>query len=236
MLHPKYTSPRYWYNKRQPTQFTMRGLWWEVNKFFSSTSIHGFPYISDTQSRSTRIIWTLIVLAGFGVTSYFLYNTVDGFSEKYVTTTIEKRNIQKYPFPAVTFHPGEYNSKKTFLREFLNQFEFTRYEENSPLSDNEKFNQLYKWLTLPMNDKIFDDIEQFLILDEEKVHYLLNKGKIVRVTYLHYKAEYFREEVCQVLALYNNNVSLKSEIRGIFSENMYKYRQIYQVNKLIRIK
>ena len=60
----------------------MRGVWREVNEFFSSTSIHGFPYISDSQSRSTRITWTLIVLGGFGVTSYFVYNTVDGFNEK----------------------------------------------------------------------------------------------------------------------------------------------------------
>ena len=52
-------------------QVTMRGLWREVNEFFSSTSIHGFPYINDSHLRSTRIIWTIIVLAGFSVATIF---------------------------------------------------------------------------------------------------------------------------------------------------------------------
>ena len=141
----------------------MRSLRKEVNEFFSSTSIHGLSYISDNQSRSTRIVWTLIIMGGFGVTSYFLYNTIDGFSDKYVTTTLETRSVKGYPFPAITFHPGEYNSKDEFLRHFLNQFEFTRYEENSPLRDNGKFMNLYEWLISPTNDKLFDDIEKILI-------------------------------------------------------------------------
>ena len=87
----------------------MRGLWGEVNTFFSYTSIHGFPYISDTQSRSTRKIWTIIVLVAFGVASNFLYQTIKGFDEKYVSTTIETQSIQKFPFPAITFHSEKYN-------------------------------------------------------------------------------------------------------------------------------
>ena len=102
----------------------MRGLGKEVNNFFSSTSIHGFPYISSTQSRSTRFIWTIIVLFGLGGAIFFLYETIDGFDENYITTTTETRSVQDYPFPAVTFHPGGYNSKYAFLRNFFNQFEF----------------------------------------------------------------------------------------------------------------
>ena len=110
---------------------SMEGLRKEVNDFFSSTSIHGFSYINGTQSKFTRIIWIIIVLFALSVTSYFLYQTVVGFETKYISTTIETKNIQKYPFPAVTFHPGNYNSQKAFLRTFLNQFEFTRYLESS---------------------------------------------------------------------------------------------------------
>ena len=142
----------------------MRGLWREVNEFFNATSIHGFPYISDNQSRSTRIIWIIIVLAGFGVTSNFLYNTVDGFNEKFVTTTEETRTVKNYPFPAITFYPGEYNSKHVFLRHFLNQFEFTRFDKNSAMRNNEKFMKLYKWLISPMNDPLMDDVEDILII------------------------------------------------------------------------
>ena len=132
------------------TQFNMRGLWVEVNNFFSSTSIHGFPYISDAQSKSTRIIWTISVLLAFLGASYFLYHTIDGFDEKYVSTTIESRSIQEFPFPAVTFHSGDYNSKNGFLKSFLNQFDFTRYNKRSYLFDNNVFLDLYEWLVSPM--------------------------------------------------------------------------------------
>ena len=143
--------------------FKMRDLCREVNKFLSTTSIHGLLYISETQSRPTRIVWTLVVLAGFVVTSYFLYNTLDGFDEKYVSTTIETKSIQDYHFPAVTFHPSGHNSEDAFKRTFLNQFEFTRYDENSPLRDNEDFVRLFRWLIAPMHIDFLNDIESQII-------------------------------------------------------------------------
>ena len=187
----------------------MRGLWREVNEFFNSTSIHGFPYINDSQTRSTRIIWTIIVLAGFGFATYFLYETVDGFSEKYITTTIETRSIKDYPFPAVTFYPGAYNSKNSFLRDFLNDFEFSRFEYTSSLRENDKFMDLYQWLLSSMNDDLFDDVETFLIRNG---------------SYLEGKASQQSEEVCKLVGLHQNNISLKKEIRDIFLVNMYKFR------------
>ena len=138
----------------------MWGLWKEANEFFSSTSIHGLPYISNTQSRSTRIIWTIIVLGGFGVTSYFLYNTVCGFDEKYVTTT---RSIHEYPFPAITFHPGNYNSKDAFKKIFLNQLNFHHFNHYDPIQDSENA-YLYQWLLNPQNENFLNDIEKNSVL------------------------------------------------------------------------
>ena len=139
----------------------MGGLWKEVNNFFTSTSIHGFPYISNTNERSTRIIWSIILFLGFGAATFFLYETIGGFNEKYVTTTVETRSIQDYPFPAITFHPGDFNSKDAFLRDFLNEFEFVRFDKNSSLRSNEKFMNLYQWLiSQTSNDEFFDDIEK----------------------------------------------------------------------------
>ena len=146
----------------------MRGVWREVNDFFSSTSIHGVPYINNTQTRSTRIIWTIIVMAALGGASYFLYNTVDGFSEKFVSTTIETRSIDTYPFPAVTFHPGDYNSENAYLKTFLNEYEFTRYDKDNRFEGDEKFNKLYKWLIAPMHQNLLDDVEEYLIAEQQK--------------------------------------------------------------------
>ena len=192
----------------------MRGLWRELNEFFSSTSIHGFSYISDTQSKSTRIIWTIVVLMALGGASYFLYQTVDGFSKKYVSTTIESKSIQEYPFPAVTFHSGNYNSKDSFLRTFLNQFEFTRYNKNDQLRNNDKFLKMFDWLLSNMNNGLYDDVENYIIHDNTKNSH----GK----TFLQTKEKVFKTEVCGLIALHNNGNSLQKEIRTIFMANMYK--------------
>ena len=87
-----YGSPSHWHCT---AQFNMGGLWKEVNDFFTSTSIHGFPYISNINDRSTRIIWTIILFIGFGVTTFFLYETIDGFNEKYVTTTVHHHEFSR---------------------------------------------------------------------------------------------------------------------------------------------
>ena len=183
----------------------MRGLWREVNEFFSYTSIHGFPYISNSQSRSTRIIWTFIVLIGFCITSYFLFYTIDGFNDKQVITTIETKNIHEYPFPAVTFHACPFNSKKAFLRDFLNEFEFSRYAENSSMRDNGKFMDTYGWLISPMTNDLLDDTEDYLIQTENKEE----------KRFLQRLSRQLSKEVCQLTALHNKNISMK---HNIFSE------------------
>ena len=78
-------------------------------------------------------------------------------------TTIETKNIHEYPFPAVTFHACPFNSKKAFLRDFLNEFEFSRYAENSSMRDNGKFMDTYGWLISPMTNDLLDDTEDYLI-------------------------------------------------------------------------
>ena len=206
----------------------------EVNEFFTSTSIHGFPYISDTQTRSTRIIWTVIVIAALGGASYFLYQIVEGFDEKYVSTTIETRGIQEFPFPAVTFHPGQFNSEKGLLKNFLNQFEFTRYVDNrndnqqkNPLENNEKFMNLYGWLVSPMNDKFFDAIQKWLINDQARN----NKGQ----TYLQSKKKMFKNEACSLVALFDKKKKkMDREIKEIYLYNMYKFNYFPDLQNVIR--
>ena len=156
--------------------------------------------------------------------TFFLYETVDGFNEKYVITTIETKSIQDYPFPAVTFYPGDYNSKNAFLRDFLNDFEFSRFDWGNSLKDNDKFLDLYQWLLSTMNDELFDDIHQFLI-DNFEEYRKDDNFYIITKTNLRYSQNYtkeFKEEVCQLMILQNQNISLKAEIKGIFMSNMYK--------------
>ena len=173
-------------------------------------------------------------MTGFGLTSYFLYNTVDGFSEKYVTTTVETKSIKEYPFPAVTFHPGDYNSKTAFLKTFLNQLEFTRYNDSSPLRDNEKFVNLYNWLISSMNDKMFEDTERLLSGLGDKS--ALTDGSFTDFDLSLFKAVIsdFKDEICSLVALRSKNISIKSDIRSIFMSNMYKYRTQVELYSVIQ--
>ena len=199
----------------------MWGLWREVNEFFSSTSIHGFSYISNKQSRSTRTIWTLIVLAVFGVAAYLVYQTLSGFNTKFVSTTIETKSIKEYPFPAVTFHPGDYNSEHTLLKTLLNQFEFTRYDSKSILRNNEEFGDSWSWIVYQMSNQIFGLVKKYLI---EEQNFVLGKVKM------------FETEICSLVSLYKTDTLKKTEkeIRIKFIDNMYKFRQFSDLKNFLK--
>ena len=123
----------------QMSRAMLSNLWRELNDFLSSTSVHGLPYIHRSQSGTTRVIWTVLVAGALITATVLLVQTVGDWDTKYISTTLETRGIENYPFPAVTFHPGEFPTEKHFLRTLLNHFEMTRYEESSPLYDNSVF-------------------------------------------------------------------------------------------------
>ena len=120
-----------------------QNLWRELNDFLSSTSVHGLPYIHRSQSGTTRVIWTVLVAGALITATVLLVQTVGDWDTNYISTTLKTRGIENYPFPAVTFHPGEFQTKNNFLRTLLNHFELTRYEESSPLYDNSVFMKNY---------------------------------------------------------------------------------------------
>ena len=191
----------------------------EAYMFCEATTIHGLSYLSTNQSKSTRIIWTLIVLAAFGIASYFLYQTIDGFDTKYTSTTVEDRNIKDYPFPSVTFDPGEFNMENSFLRTFLNQFEFTRYKVNSPMRDNQVFLKQFDWLISRMHNKVFESIEKFLLTEK---------------TFIKAKGNIFKDETCYLVALNIKKKIPSLKIRNIFLRNMYKYNNFKDLLSFLR--
>ena len=192
----------------------------EINNFFVSTSIHGLSYTSNIHSRCTRIIWTIIIIAASAMASIFLYQAVQGYDTKFTRTNVEKRSVQEYPFPAVTFHPGEYNYKKYFHRNLLNQIEFTRYKKNSPLRDNDKFLKQFDWIVEPMNEDLFFKLSKFLIVE---TNFIYEKTKKI-----------FRKEVCPLVAMETMKKSLHHQILNVFKRNMYKYVGYSQVIKTIK--
>ena len=137
-------------------------LWLELNDFLSSTSVHGLPYIHQSQARTTRVIWTVLVGAALTMATAFLVQTVGDWNTKYISTTIQTRGVENYPFPAVTFHSGEFPIRRQFLRTFLNHFELSRYEESSPLYENSVFMKKYSNFVNyfgPSSSSLFDWVQ-----------------------------------------------------------------------------
>ena len=122
--------------------------------------------MTKDETKCSKFIWTLIVLTASGVAGYLLYETVSGFDEHYTSTKIETRNIQSYPFPAVTFHPGDYSLKNSLKWTILNHMEFTRVKKENQLRDNKQFMRQFQWLVSPMNNKIFEGVEKYLLSEE----------------------------------------------------------------------
>ena len=197
----------------------MRRLLSELNNFSEATTVHGFAYLSKGQRRSTRIIWSLIVLGSAVVAGYFLYSTIKGFDEHYTSTTTETRSIKEYPFPAVTFHPGDFNSEKAFTRIFFNQFEFTRYYENDSMRDNDLFMEKFSWVVSSMSDEIIKGVKNYLL---EQNKFITQKGRI------------FEKEVCDLVALKVRKKDVEQVVLKEFERNMYKIRGFSPVMRFIK--
>ncbi len=198
----------------------MRRLLSELNNFSEATTVHGFSYISKGQKLSTRIIWTLIVLGAAVVAGYFLYSTIKGFDKHYTSTMTETRSIKEYPFPAVTFHPGEFNSENAFTRIFFNQFEFTRYYESDTMRDNDLFMRKFGWVVSRMNNDIFKGVKIYLLEEKE---FIRKKGKK------------FEKEVCTLVALNVSKIHVEPIVMKEFAKNMYKIRGFSSLMRFLKV-
>ena len=191
-------------------------LWRELNEFFSSTSIHGFPYIHHDQSRPTRTVWTLFVAVALATATVFLIQTVEDWETKHITTTIETRNVEEFPFPAVTFHPGEFSSERSFLRTFLNQFQLIRSNMSSPIYDNKIFFEQFKTYAKNFkgNRNLFDWVKDYLLIQDNS-------------TFINEKKGIVRSEVCSLTSLIStgkmDRKELTKEVIYTLSLNMFKY-------------
>ena len=202
-------------------------LWLDLNEFLSSTSIHGLPYLHLTQSRTTRIIWTVLVAAALTTATVLLVQTVGDWGTKYISTTIETESVVNFPFPAVTLHPGDFSSKKAFLRIFLNHFHMTRYEkeDSNPLQDNDKFLAEFRFFVNNFKGKsLFLWVRDYLLKEND---------------FITRKKSLFRNDVCSLVSLISLSLTSISKLVendvaiGIFNTNIFKV-QFYRVLDFMR--
>ena len=59
-----------------------------IKVYLESSTIHGLTYISTT-GRYARVLWTLVIIAGFTGAGVLIYKSFDSWAENPVTTTTE---------------------------------------------------------------------------------------------------------------------------------------------------
>ena len=75
-----------------------------VRTFLESSTIHGLTYISTTR-RLVKLLWIVIVIAGFTGAGIMIYQSFQSWDESPVKTTIETLPIKNITFPKVTVCP-----------------------------------------------------------------------------------------------------------------------------------
>ena len=75
-----------------------------VRAFLESSTIHGLGYISTTR-KYIKILWIIVVLAGFTGAGVIIYESFQDWAESPITTTIETQPITKITFPKLTVCP-----------------------------------------------------------------------------------------------------------------------------------
>ena len=77
-----------------------------------------------------------------------------------------------------------------------------------------------------MNNRLFDDVERYLI-EDKRVNF---KG----LTFLEEKAGIYRNDVCNLLALQGKGISLKGDIIRMFLFNLYKFKEFNDLMNVVR--
>ena len=141
---------------------------------------------------------------------------------QHISTTIQTESVEKFPFPAITFYPGDFSSENSFLRTFLNQFQFTRYNKTYPLHENEIFLKTFSSFVKGFGHglSVLEWVSDYLL--HEKL-FISKKGGV------------FRTEVCSLVTLNTNNKVSASKLRGtiadIFNENLFKFKEFMPIVK-----
>ncbi|TRY72690.1 hypothetical protein TCAL_05397 [Tigriopus californicus] len=128
------------------------------------TSLHGWFYMTSTDRKIWRFLWTMIVLTSIGVASVFVYKATEDFSEATVVTTIHSTTVplSEVYFPAVTVCNIN-QVRKSFFNDLdidnnvsvvdLLYEQFYTGSEHEPLPDEKEFmKSLFKSETYVKNE------------------------------------------------------------------------------------
>ena len=82
----------------------------DIFSYFSETTVHGFRYVAEGENLYEKLIWSVIILAGFGISSWFILKSFHDWNTTPLETTIDRVSmpIEELNQPAITVcNPNE---------------------------------------------------------------------------------------------------------------------------------
>ena len=132
-----------------------------IKTFLESSTIHGLAYIANGK-KYVRLLWILVVIAGFTGAGYIIYQSFQSWADGPVKTTIETHPIKEITFPKVTVCPPR------------NTYTDLNYDlmmaENMTL-DNDTRNELVNFAVEMLYDHMHDTLIANLSKLDEKYRY-----------------------------------------------------------------
>ena len=133
-----------------------------LRAFLESSTIHGLTYISTTR-KYAKLFWICVVVSGFTVAGFLIYQSFQAWAESPIKTTIDTLPIEDITFPKVTVCPP----KNTYTN--LNYD--LMMAENITMTLNER-NQLLEYTLELLHEPYYNEIlRNMSIIQEENRSY-----------------------------------------------------------------
>ena len=87
-------------------------------EYFESSSVHGVVYIGTT-SKLIRLFWILVVVGGFSGAGILIQESLQGWQDSPIKTTIETLPISRVTFPKERFCKANFVIQNLFFCEIL---------------------------------------------------------------------------------------------------------------------
>ena len=76
-------------------------------EYLTGSTIHGLSYIGKTK-KLIRIAWIIVVLSGFTIAGYLIWNSLNNWMENPVATTISTYPIEQVSLPKIYVCPPKH--------------------------------------------------------------------------------------------------------------------------------
>ena len=78
-----------------------------LKEFLENSTIHGLAYIGNVPSKTGKVLWLAIVIAGFCTAGYLIKSSYSDWETSPVATSISTHPISSLPLPIITICPPE---------------------------------------------------------------------------------------------------------------------------------